>query len=224
VFATPLERSFKNTRIAWCLDLGGLPLDHRVRTVLEAQRQTFIDLGCDVEDVCPDLSGADEIFLTLRAWNYWHTLGSLMEKHRHEMKPEAVRQIKAGRNLSGSDVAKAMTQHGELMERMRRFLEKFHFLLCAVNQLPPFDATIDWPHEIAGVKMTHYIEWMQSAYWITPTFCPAISVPAGFTEKGLPVGIQIVGRYREDLGVLQIAHAFEQATEFGQRRPNIALG
>jgi amidase len=116
-----------------------------------------------------------------------------------------------------------MARHGELMERMRVFQQKYEFLLCAVNQVLPFDATINWPREIEGVEMEHYIAWMKSAYWITPTFCPAISVPAGFTVDGLPVGIQIVGRYRDDLGVLQVAHAFEQATGFGRRRPEIAM-
>jgi amidase len=224
VFAQPLDRNFKDVRVAWCLDLGGLPIDGRVRMVLEAQRETFTNLGCIVEHACPDLSDADEIFLTIRAWNYWHTLGSLLEKHRHEIKPEAVWQIEAGSKVTASDVASAMTRHGELMERMRRFNEKYSFLICAVNQVPPFDANIRWPREIEGVQMEHYIAWMKSAYWITPTFCPAISVPAGFTVDGLPVGIQIVGRYRDDLGVLQIAHAFEQTTGFGRRRPQIALG
>jgi amidase len=116
-----------------------------------------------------------------------------------------------------------MIQHVELMERMRRFQEKYEFMLCAVNQVPPFDATIDWPKEIEAVKMENYVAWMKSAYWGTVTFRPAISVPAGFTSEGLPVGIQIVGRYRDDLGVLQIAHAFEQATGFGRRRPALAL-
>ena len=221
--AAPLDRNFNGVRIAWCPDLGGLALDRRVRSVLEKQPKTFSDLGCIVDDACPDLSGADEIFLTIRAWNYWHTLGPLLEKHRHEMKPEAVWQIELGSKLSGEDVAQAMTRHGELMQRMRRFQEKYEFLLCAVNQVPPFDATIAWPREIEGVKMETYLDWMKSAYWITPTFCPAISVPAGFTDDGLPVGIQIVGRYRDDLGVLQIAYAFEQATGFARRRPNIVL-
>jgi amidase len=223
-FAKPLDRDFKGVQVAWCPELGHLPLDRRVRSVLEAQRKTFVDLGCIVEDACPDLRDADEIFLTLRAWNYWHTLGSLLEKHRHEMKPEAVWQIESGSRLTGGDVAKAMTQHGELMERMRIFQQKHEFLLCAVNQVPPFDANIHWPREIEGVQMEHYIAWMKSAYWITPTFCPAISVPAGFTVDELPVGIQIVGRYRDDLGVLQIGHAFEQATGFGGRRAAITLG
>jgi amidase len=222
-FDKPLGRNFNGTHIAWCVDLGGLPLDRRVRTALEAQRQTFIDLGCIVQDACPDLNGADEIFLTLRAWNYWHTLGPLLDEHRAQIKPEAVWQIESGSKLSGSDVANAMARHGELMERFRRFQEKYEFLVCAVNQVPPFDATLHWPREIDGVVMENYLSWMKSAYWITATFCPAISVPAGFTDEGLPVGIQIVGRYRDDLGVLQIGHAFEQATEFGRRRPTMAL-
>jgi len=139
------------------------------------------------------------------------------------MKPEAVWQIESGSKLSGSDVANAMSRHGELMERFRRFQEKSEFLLCAVNQVPPFDATLSWPREIEGVVMENYLAWMKSAYWITPTFCPAISVPAGFTSAGLPVGIQIVGRYRDDIGALQIAHTFEQATGFGKTRPTMAV-
>ena len=114
-----------------------------------------------------------------------------------------------------------MVRQGQLLDRMRRFEERYAFTLCAVNQIPPFDAAIDWPKEIDGVAMEHYIAWQKSCYWITATFRPAISVPAGFTPDGLPVGIQIVGRYRDDFGVLQLGHAFEQATLVGLRRPAI---
>ena len=223
VFAGTLDRSFKGARAAWCLDLGGLPIDRKVRSVLEAQRRTFEDLGCIVEEAHPDLRGANEVFLTIRAWRSWNMLAPLLEKHRDQMKPEAVAEIEFGASLTGATIGRAMTQHGEIMERMRRFQENFEFMLCAVNQVPPFDAKIDWPKEIEGVKMEHYIAWMKSAYWLSTTFRPAISVPAGFTADGLPVGIQIVGRYRDDLGVLQIGHAFEQATGFGRKRPAIAL-
>jgi amidase len=102
---------------------------------------------------------------------------------------------------------------------MRRFEETYEFIVCAVNQLPPFDATLDWPKEIDGVKMEHYVAWMKSAYWITATFRPAISVPAGFTDDGLPVGVQIVGRHHADFSVFQLAYAFEQETRIGLRRP-----
>jgi amidase len=102
---------------------------------------------------------------------------------------------------------------------MRRFHEQYDFLACAVNQVAPFDVMLDWPQAVAGVPMTHYLEWMQSAYWITATWQPAISVPAGFTPAGLPVGLQLVGRRLEDRRLLGFAYAFEQATGIGARRP-----
>ena len=224
LFANNLDRNFKETRIAWCPDLGGLPLDRRVRAVLDARRRDFEDLGCIVEEAHPDLSGAEDIFLTIRAWRSAITLGSLMKAHRDQLKPEAVWEIELGCSVSSIDVGNAMVRHGELLERMRRFQENHEFMVCAVNQVPPFDAKLDWPKEIEGVQMEHYIAWMKSAYWISATYRPAISVPAGFTDEGLPVGVQIVGRYRDDFGVLQLAHAFEQATRFGLKRPAIASG
>jgi amidase len=223
LFTKRLERRFRGVRIAWCPDLGGLPLDRRVRSVLESQRKTFEDLGCIVEDACPDLSNADSIFLTIRRWRTWMSQGPLLKQHRDQLKPEAVDEIEAGAKLSGSDIGTAMIQHRELLDRMRRFHQRYDFLVAAVNQLPPFDAKLDWPKEIEGIAMEHYIAWQKSAYWITVTFQPAISVPAGFTAEGLPIGIQIVGRHRHDWDVLQLAHAFEEATGVGRRRPAIAL-
>jgi amidase len=222
IFQRPLGRSFRGTRVAWCPDLGGLPLDSRVRAVLSAQRKAFEALGCVVDDVAPDLAGADSIFLTLRAFRSATTYGSLLASNRDQLKVEAVGELEAGLALKSTDVAQAMVQHGQLLERMRRFQEKYEFILCTVSQLPPFDATLDWPKTVDGVTMEHYVAWMKSAYWITATFRPAISVPAGFTPDGLPVGLQIVGRHWADLAVLQLAYAFEQATQFGNRRPSTA--
>jgi amidase len=219
IFAQPLDRRFAGTRVAWCPDLGGLPLDPRVRAVIESQRQTFEDLGCVVEDACPDFADADRIFLTIRAFRTAATLGPLLADHRDRMKPEAIGEIESGMRLTSGDVARALEQHAALLERMRRFQESYEFIACAVNQVPPFDASTNWPKQIDGVTMDHYVAWMKSAYWISTTFRPALSVPAGFTPDGLPVGIQIVGRHRDDLGVLQIAYAFEQATGVGERRP-----
>ena len=105
---------------------------------------------------------------------------------------------------------------------MQAFLGSYEFLLAPVNQLPPFPVQTEWPREIAGVRMHNYLDWMKSCYYITITGHPAISVPAGFTPDGLPVGIQIVGRYGDDFGVLQLAHAFESATAVWKRRPGVA--
>jgi amidase len=222
VFRRPLGREFRNVRVAWCPDLGGLPLEPSVRTALETQRQTFEDLGLIVEDAAPDLADADSIFLTIRGFRSAATYGPLLAQHRDLLKPEAIGEIEQGRALTTAAVAEAMVRHGQLLDRMRRFEERYAFTLCAVNQLPPFDAKLDWPKTIAGVAMEHYIAWQKTCYWITATFRPALSVPAGFTADGLPVGIQIVGRYRDDFGVLQLGAAFEQATKVGLRRPPLA--
>jgi amidase len=222
VFRGRLERDFGGTRVAWCPDLGGLPLDGRVRTVLEAQRETFEAMGCVVEEAVPDLTDADSIFLTIRAFRSAANYAPLVAQYRDLLKPEAIAEVELGQSLTTAAVADAMVRQSQLFDRMRRFEERYAFTLCAVNQLPPFDAAIDWPKEIAGVRMEHYIAWQKTCYWITATFRPAISVPAGFTPEGLPVGIQIVGSYRDDFGVLQLAHAFEQATRVGERRPALA--
>jgi len=205
-----LERGFKGVSVGWCLDLGCLPLDRRVRAVLDSRRRTFEDLGCVVEDAAPDLTGADEIFLTMRRRRSFVNLGPLLARHRHQMKPEAVEEIELGARVTDAEVATAVAEHQRLLARTSKFFEKHDFLVCAVNQVPTFDAEIDWPHEIEGVKMEHYCAWMKSAYWISTTRCPAASVPAGTTPEGLPVGMQIIGRHGADRGVLQIAYAVEQ--------------
>jgi len=222
VFLKPLKRNFRKTRVAWSRDLGGLPMDPRVTQILESQRKTFEQLGCSVEDAEPDFSGATEAFETLRGLTYLHRGAKLLKEHRDKLKDTVIWNTEEGLRRSAAEINQAEALRTALYHRMRQFLEKYDFLLCPVNQLPPFSVEQDYPREIAGVKMGNYLDWMKSCYYITITSHPAISVPAGFTAEGLPVGIQIVGRYRDDFGVLQLAHAFEQATEVWKRRPAIA--
>ncbi len=221
-FLQPLDRDFAGIKVAWCPDLGGLPLDPRVRATLEAQRATFEALGCIVEDAAPDLSGAEDAFQLLRAASLADDPNGLLAAPAGAVKPEAIWNITEGAKLSAADFGRAMGLQQQVFEQMRQFMKTYDFVLCAVNQVPPFPIEWDWPHEIDGVAMDNYISWMKTAYWITITRSPAISVPAGFTEDGLPVGIQIAGRFRDDLGVLQLAKAFEAATEFWKIRPAIA--
>jgi amidase len=221
IFLKPLKRSFKKTRIAWSRDLGGLPMDHRVTDVLEPHRRTFKELGCIVEDAEPDFTGATEAFESLRALTWLHRGGALLKDHREKLKDTVIWNTEEGFKRSARDIAQAENLRTTLYHRMRKLLEKYDYFVCPVNQLPPFPVDQEWPTEIAGVKMTNYLDWMKSCYYITITTHPAISVPAGFTPEGLPVGIQVVGRYREDFSVLQIAHAFEQATAHWKRRPAV---
>ncbi len=219
LFARPLERDFKGVRIAWSRDLGGLPVDPRISVVLESRRRVFEELGCIVEEAEPDFTDADEIFKVWRAWRFELRYGELLKNHRHLMKDTVIWNTKQGQKLTGPQIGRAEAKRTELYHRVREFMRIYEFLICPVNQVPPFDVRQRWVQEINGVKMNTYIDWMKSCYYITVTGLPAISVPCGFTREGLPVGMQIVGRHNDDFGVLQIAHAFEQATQVWKRRP-----
>jgi amidase len=221
IFLKPLEKSFKKARVAWSRDLGGLPVEQSVLNILDRQRPVFKSLGCIVEDAEPDFSGATEAFETLRSLTWLHRGGALLAEHRDKLKDTVIWNTEQGLKRSAPDIARAESLRTALFHRMRELLEKYDFFVCPVNQLPPYPVETEWPREIAGVKMTNYLDWMKSCYFITITSHPAISVPAGFTPEGLPVGIQIVGRYRDDFGVLQLAHAFEQANPAWKQRPAV---
>ena len=222
LFRRPLERDFKGVRIAWSRDLGGLPVDRRVTAVIDGQRPTFEALGCTVEDAEPDWTGADEAFKVWRAWRFEHTMGGLLKEHRHQIKETVIWNIQEGTKLSGPQIGRAEVKRTALYHRVREFMETHEFMILPVNQVPPFDVKQRYITEINGVAMETYIDWMKSCYYVTAVGLPAISVPCGFTPKGLPVGVQIVGRHQDELGVLQLAHAFEQATGFWKQRPPVA--
>jgi amidase len=192
-----------------------------VTAALEAQRKVFRDLGCIVEEAAPDLSPATEAFHTLRALGFLQRVGPLMREHRDKLKATVIWNVEQGLALTPEKITRAQALRTEVFHRLRTFLQRYDFLLCPVNQVLPFPVDIEYPKEIAGVRMDNYIDWMKSCYYISVASHPAISVPAGFTPEGLPVGLQIVGRYRDDFGVLQLAHAFERATGFWRRRPSV---
>src|SRR5512134_204691 len=222
LFAKSLERSFRKVRIAWTRDFGGLPVEPEVTAALEPQRKVLASLGCIVEEACPDFSGATEAFETLRAVSFAQRYAPLLKTHRAMLKDTVIWNIEQGLALDGAKVGRAEGLRTELFQRMRAFLETYEFLLAPVNQLPPFPVDTEYPTGIAGVKLGNYLDWMKSCYYVTITSHPAVSVPAGFTPGGLPIGMQIVGRYRDDFGVLQLAHAFEAATQAWKRRPALA--
>ncbi|HLY19414.1 MAG TPA: amidase [Bryobacteraceae bacterium] len=223
IFARPLDRGFKGVRVAWFKDLGGVPFDARVRTIVDGHRATFESLGCIVEEAEPDFAPAEVAFRTLRAWNAASAFGEQLHAHPDAFKDTLKREIEEGLRLTGTDLARAETAHGQIWRRFQAFLEKYEYFVLPTCQLPPFDVNMPYPTEIAGVKFNNYIDWMKSCWYISATGNPAASVPGGFTAEGLPVGVQIVGRDKEDFSVLQMAHAFEGATGLGKRRPKLLL-
>ena len=208
-FRRPLERHFRGTRVAWCADFAGLPFDPRVPAALAPARGRLEEIGCVVEEDAPDMSGAAEAFDRWRAWYFELCYGPLLEEHRSEMKDTVIWNIERGRALTASGLAEATRLWTALVGRTRRFMDRFEFFVLPVSQVPPFDSSIPYPTEIAGVPMRTYTDWMASCSFVSLLGRPAISVPCGRTPGGLPVGLQIVGRERDDFGVLQLAHALE---------------
>jgi amidase len=218
-----LTRETRGVRVAWSADLG-LPVDPAVRAVLAPARQVLTELGCEVIDATPDLAGADEGFRTWRAQRYATTFGPLLARDPEGVGANVAWNVRRGLELTTADLSRATELLAALAERVSAFFETVDVLACPVSQVPPFDIDLDWVHEIGGVPLHTYLDWMASAYLISATGLPAISVPAGFTPLGLPVGLQLVGRRREDWPLLAVAHAFESATGYGRKAPPVLAG
>ncbi|MCA9837045.1 MAG: hypothetical protein KC422_09020 [Trueperaceae bacterium] len=221
-FLSSLETDLKAKRIAWALDFAGLPFDKRVTETLEPLAKTFTELGCTVEAAQPDFSEADYVFKTYRAYSFAASHHERLKTQRDKLKDTVIWNAEEGLKLTALDLAKAEEARTRLFVRVAEFMKSYDYLILPVTQVPPFDVTQPYVKEIAGVQMETYIDWMKSCYYISTIGNPAISVPGGFTAEGLPIGLQIVGRYGHDLEVLQLAHAFEQATKVGQKRPSLS--
>jgi amidase len=188
---------------------------------VNANRQAFVDLGCVVEQAEPDFGGVDEAFPILRHLSYHASYAKLARENPSLFKQTVKWEIAEAERNTGADVARAAARQARMYTDVAKFFERFDYFVLPVTQVEPFDVTTEYPMSVAGVAMPTYIDWMRSCWYVTFMACPAISLPAGFTASGLPVGLQIVGPHRADWSVLQLSHAFEQATRHGLRRPSL---
>jgi amidase len=195
-------------RVAYTFDLGDLPVQPEVRGVLAALRGSLEDAGCSVTDAAPALSDADETFQVLRA-ALMAGMAPLLRTHREQIKDTLAWNISKGIALTGEQIAAARASHAEIFGRVRSFLADGPYDVIALPtvQVVPFPVEQEWVTEINGEPMTTYIDWMRSCSRITVSAHPAVSVPAGLTASGLPVGVQLVGRYGADRRLLEIAAA-----------------
>ncbi|HEY8018311.1 MAG TPA: amidase [Actinomycetota bacterium] len=220
VFGPPLDVDVVGTRVAFAPSGDGvMPFEPDIVHTVTSAGRILERLGCTLVDAFPDLAGARDAFLTLRARAYARDLGPLLERERGRMKATVVWNVEAGLALTPDDVDRAVATKTAIHDRVDAFFSRIDVLAMPVTQVPPFPAELEYPTEVAGVPMATYLDWMASCWTITVTGLPAISVPCGFTPDGLPVGLQLVGRRGGDLPLLRLAHAFEGAADLEDRRP-----
>jgi amidase len=222
-FRGSLARDFKGARIAWTGDFGGaVPHEPEALDVCRAALKTFEEIGCIVEEARPDFS-IEAVWTAYRALRAWYAAGPLMAYYRDPakralLKPEAVFEIESALKLSALDITAAASVRMQWYEAVRRFFETYDFFVAPTAQVFPFDAAIDWPKEVAGVKMSTYLEWQKGMIAITLAGLPGLAVPAGFSAAGLPMGLQIAGPNRSEFACLRLAHAYDLATGWTKKR------
>ena len=207
------------TRIAWSPELGDLPVASEVTAALGTARAGLEAIGCHVCDVAVALPRADEAFEVLRGVGYAEAFGELLVSRPDALKDTIVANTRYGLSLTGADVGRAIVAQAATVEAMRTLLLEYDLVALPTAQVAPFPVGEEWVHEIEGVGMSSYIEWMRACSRITVTGHPAISVPAGFTDGGLPVGLQLVGRAGDERGLLALAAELADATRPGRAPP-----
>lgn len=218
--ADALGSPLQGMRIGFSTDLGGmLPVDAEVRTVVDRVAGVLAGLGARVDGQVPDLSDADEVFRVERAFDFAKNWGELVRTRRDEIKESVVANTEAGFALSSDDLISARAARGRLAGAVEAFFADHDLLVLTSSQVLPFDADLEYPMTVAGEPMEDYLGWMRAATLISATGCPAISVPAGFSASGLPVGVQLVAAPGKDVELLLAAYEYELVTGWAHRHP-----
>lgn len=211
--------SVKGLRLAWGGNLGVTPVDAEVLEIARSATAAFRRLGARVEDGHPDFDGVLDVVLVSRGARMAALHGQKLAQWRGVMQENLVRNVEYGLRLSAEDIGRAERSRTALLGRVLTFLGRYDAILTPTTAIPPFPVEVVFPTAIAGRPMSNYIEWVLLTYAFTVVGLPAISVPCGFTRAGLPVGLQIAGRWRDEATVLRIARAFEEACPWSARRP-----
>ncbi len=219
----PLDADLRGRRVAWSPSLGGLPVEPAVLESAEAAARTLAGIGMDIAEDEPDLTGADTVFETWRAFGFALSLGDLYDSDGERMKATVRWNVERGRALSAADLATATRLHAQIGERVAAFFERFDYLACPVTQVEPFPVDTEYPAEVAGVAMGSYLEWMRSCSRVTVMCCPAVSIPADPTPSRLPAGLQLVARPFAERALLEAAHALDAVTGYSRRMPPAAV-
>lgn len=227
VFSGPLARDWKGTKIGWLGDFNGyLPMESGLLECNERAFAHFEAIGCAVDNATIEfpMEKLWEIWLTFRHWlvRGLRTADYADPARRALLKPECIWEIEGGLKLTAQNIFMASVGRAKFYAALLKVFEKFDYLALPATQVFPFDASIHWPKEIAGKTMDTYHRWMEVVVPGTLSGCPVAAVPTGFSDKGLPCGIQIIGPRLKDFATLQLAYAYEQAARYNlDIKPNL---
>jgi amidase len=213
-FQAALDSARPPRRVGFSANLGLRTVDPEVVAICAAAARRLGDTGCRVDQAAPDFSGAIDSFQVLRALLFAEVRGDLLPGERHRLNPDIAWNIEKGQALTAQEIIGARQARHALFHRIAAFFDDYDLLLCPTVAVPPFSVEQRFPTEIAGEKLTTYIDWMFLTFVITLTGCPALSLPCGLTADGLPVGLQIVGPPHGDATLLGMAALIEQALAF----------
>ncbi|MET0886576.1 MAG: amidase family protein [Mycetocola sp.] len=219
-FFAPLDADLGGIRVGWSRTLGGLDIEPAVTGVLDENgRAGLREVGARLVDVEPNIGEFDDVFRTLRAIDFADGFGAIVDAHRDELGPLMVENVDLGRTMILKDFTRARARRTELYHRFDSLFGDIDVLASPAVAVVPFDIDEPWVRSINGVRQPDYLEWMRTAWRITPTGFTAMSVPCGFTPDGLPVGMQLIARPRSELVMLRLAHEFERRRPFWREIP-----
>ncbi len=217
---SPLSDEVKGKRIGWLGDWGkACSYEAGILPLVEDALQVFEGLGCVVDAIAPPFSSEAlwDSWITLRSWSVGASLAPLLDSGR--LKPEAVWEAERGQALSAMDVHRASVLRSDWFGCAAQLFDRYDALVLPTAQVWPFPADRSYPTEIAGQKMDTYHRWMEVVIPASLIGLPAVAMPAGFGAQGLPMGMQLIGRRGDDIGLLELAQAYHLATEWPQNRP-----
>ena len=209
----------ESLRIAWSPDLGTTVVEPEIAAVCAEAVAGFSGLGAAVEEACPDFAGAYDCFQILRAAFFAGRAAPLLEAHRDKLKADVIWNIEKGLALTADEIGRAERERTALYHRVAAFMADYDILACPVMQARPYPVEQTYVEEIDGRKMASYIDWIAITFSITLTGLPVVSLPCGFTEDGLPVGLQLVGRHRGEAALLAAAAQLEDLLGLSARVP-----
>jgi amidase len=197
-FLSAARSGWKPLKVAYSADLGITPVDPEVADITRKAAHRLAEAGVIVEEAHPDLSEAHDTFQTLRALGFAVARKNLLETHRDKLKPEVIWNIEKGLNLKAEDIIRAEIQRSAMIKRAFAFFGTYDLLLCPATIVPAFPVEQRYLESCNGVVFDNYVGWLAIVYGITLLGAPAISIPAGFTKAGLPIGLQVVAKPRAE--------------------------